>query len=112
MIDLPALEQRLRELFEENFEFLKAEGGHGINDFIKEQAFNQILFYLRKTHKLIEKISEAELKLTLPGCLSPVQKLLYTIEGDEARMYDLKTHDRASVEGNKELYHWQRNVYA
>ncbi|WP_319559002.1 hypothetical protein [Marispirochaeta sp.] len=43
MIDLPALEKRLRDIFEKNFEFLKAEGGHGINDYIKEQALDRTI---------------------------------------------------------------------
>ena len=32
------IEGRLREIFEENFEFIKAEGGHTITEFIKEEA--------------------------------------------------------------------------
>ena len=114
------IENQLRDLFEENYEFIKAEGGHSITDFIKEEAFNQVLYYFRKNIELIKKITDAEVKLTLPECHSPGDNLKYTIEGvidivregDETWMYDLKTHDRFSIENNKELYRQQLNVYA
>lgn len=114
------IEGRLREIFEENFEFIKAEGGHTITEFIKEEAYNQILWYFRKNKELIERISQAEVRLTLPGQKSPGDGRAYTIEGvvdivaeaGETWMYDLKTHDLAAIESNKELYREQLNVYA
>ena len=65
------VEAKVREIFEENFEFIKAEGGHSITEFIKEEAFNQVLYYFRKNIELITKISHAEVKLTLPEQKSP-----------------------------------------
>ena len=114
------VETRLREMFEENFEFIRAEGGHSITEFIKEEAFRQILFYFRKNVEMIAKIAQAEVKLTLPEQVTPKDEIRYTIEGvidivregDETWMYDVKTHDRFSVESNKELYRQQLNVYA
>jgi len=119
-LEVTRIEHRLREIFEENLEFIKAEGSHSITDFIKEEAFNQILLYLRKNFELIRKITEAEVKLTLPEQTTPVLGLRYTVEGvidivregDETWMYDLKTHDRSSIECNKDLYRQQLNVYA
>ncbi len=114
------VEARLREIFEENFEFIRAEGGHSITDFIKEEAYLQILCYFRKNIAIIDQITEAEVKLTLPGLRTPEKKRTYTIEGvvdiiragDEVWMYDLKTHDRFAVENNKPFYREQLNVYA
>lgn len=114
------IEDRLREIFEENFEFIRAEGGHSITDFIKEEAFQQILCYFRKNIRLIDQITDAEVKLTLPGLETPLKKRPFTIEGvidiiregDEVWMYDLKTHDRFAIENNKPYYREQLNVYA
>jgi len=118
--EIAEIEEQLRDLFEENYEFIKAEGGHSINDFIREEAYQQILYYFRKNLDLIQKITEAEVKLTLPEQLSPTEKRKYTIEGvidivqegEEVWMYDLKTHDRFSIENNKDFYRNQLNVYA
>lgn len=114
------VETRLRDIFEENFEFIRAEGGHSITDFIKEEAFLQVLCYFRKNADLIDRITEAEVKLTLPGLSTPEGGRPYTIEGvvdivcdgEEVWMYDLKTHDRFSIENNKPFYREQLNVYA
>jgi len=114
------VEAKVREIFEENFDFIRAEGGHSITEFIKEEAFNQILYYFRKNIELITKITQAEVKLTLPEQKTPKEGIHYTIEGvidivregKETWMYDIKTHDRFAVESNKELYRQQLNVYA
>lgn len=114
------IESRIREIFDENFEFIRAEGGHSITEFIKEEAFRQVLFYFRKNVELIAKIAQAEVKLTLPEQVTPADGIRYTIEGvidivregDETWMYDIKTHDRFAVESNKDLYREQLNVYA
>ncbi len=118
--ELKELENQIRDIFDENYDFIKAEGGHSITDFIREEAFTQVLYYFRKNHDIIEKITEAEVRLTLPEQRTPNKKLKYTIEGiidivregDETWMYDLKTHDRFSIENHKELYRQQLNVYA
>lgn len=114
------VEERLRDIFEENFEFIRAEGGHSITDFIREEAFLQVLCYFRKNADLIDRITEAEVKLTLPGLLTPGDARPYTIEGvvdivcedEQVWMYDLKTHDRFAIENNKPFYREQLNVYA
>lgn len=114
------IEERLREIFEENFEFIRAEGGHSITDFIKEEAYLQVLCYFQKNLAIIDRITDAEVKLTLPGQKTPQNRRNYAIEGvvdiiqekDEVWMYDLKTHDRFAIENNKALYREQLNVYA
>lgn len=117
---LQELEGKIRQIFEENFELIRAEGGHSITDFLKEEAFNQILCYLRKNRALIERITEAEVKLTLAGQKTPGTGRSYAIEGvvdiiregEDVWMYDLKTHERSAIEANKEFYREQLNVYA
>ncbi len=68
--------------------------------------------------------------MTLPERISPIQNLKYTIEGiidivrevDKTWMYDLKTHDRFSIENNRftappteklfEKEEGERNIFA
>lgn len=114
------VEARIREIFDENFEFIRAEGGHSITEFIKEEAFRQVLYYFRRNVDLIAKIAQAEVKLTLPEQVTSEAGIRYTIDGvidivredEETWMYDLKTHDRFAIESNRELYRQQLNVYA
>lgn len=114
------IEKTIRDLFNDNYEIMQFEGGHSITSYIKEEALNQIIFYYHKNRALIDKITDAEVKLTLPEQRTPVKSIRYTIEGivdilregEETWMYDIKTHDRAYIENNKDLYRRQLNVYA
>jgi hypothetical protein len=111
---------KLRDFFEENYEYMKEEGGHMITDYTKELAFQQIKYYFLRNYELIERITDAEVKLTLPQQLTPIQEIPYTIEGvidivqEEGRvwMYDLKSHDLESIESNLDFYKQQLNIYA
>jgi superfamily I DNA/RNA helicase len=60
------IEEKLKEIFEENYELLKREGGHSLSEYVKQDAFHHVFFYFRKMRKMIDRISEAEVKLTLP----------------------------------------------
>ena len=75
------IELKLRDFFEENFEFLKDSSGHSIDSYMKEKAFQQVLYYWKKNRKLIERITRSEVKLSLPERVTPNQKIPYTIEG-------------------------------
>jgi len=113
-------DSQIRELFEENYEFLKVEGGHVITDFVKEQAFLQVLWYWKRNRALAEKVTQAEVRLVLPEQRSPSSGLRYSLEGvvdivregEETWMYDLKTPERAAIEANIDSYRAQLNVYA
>ncbi len=115
-----SIESVIKDLFEENYDIMQYEGGHSITSYIKEEALNQIIYYYHKNLSLIEKITDAEVKLTLPEQRTPSKKIRYTIEGvvdilregDETWMYDIKTHDRDYIENNKDLYRRQLNIYA
>ena len=68
---------------------------------------------------LRRSVTETEVKLALPGLTTPRGRpfLLEGVvdivrDGDEVRMYDLKTHDDREVRAERELYEDQLNVYA
>ena len=114
------IESKLREFFEENFNFLKESSGHTIDGYMKEKARQQVIYYWKKNRDLIDKITRSEVKLSLPEQRTPNDKIPFTIEGivdivqekDETWLYDLKTHDIERIKANEELYKEQLFVYA
>ncbi|MCQ2109787.1 MAG: PD-(D/E)XK nuclease family protein [Fibrobacter sp.] len=113
-------EQILRDMFEDNFRYLRENAGHTINENMKQNAYKQVLCYYRKNKAIIDQITRAEVKLSLPEQQTPNQKIPYTIEGvvdivregDETWLYDLKTHDPERIQAEPEKYKEQLNVYA
>lgn len=113
------VEQRIREAFELNYEMLRLEGGHAITPDGKQLALNQVLYYWRKLRDVAERVTETEVKLSLPEQRTP-KKRKFSIDGivdivreeQETWMYDIKTHDPNYVKENLNLYEQQLNVYA
>lgn len=113
------IELKIRESFAQNYELLKLEGGHALTEATQNDALQQVLFYYRKLKEVASKVTDTEVKLTLPDQKTPEGRS-FTIEGivdivreeDEVWMYDIKTHDPSYVNANKELYEKQLNVYA
>jgi hypothetical protein len=113
------IEQRIREAFELNYEMLRLEGGHAITPDGKQLALNQVLFYWRKLRDVAERVTDTEVKLSLPEQRTPKGRK-FSIEGvvdivreeQETWMYDIKTHDPNYVKKNLDLYEEQLNVYA
>lgn len=113
------MEAQMRQWFEDNFQALKLEGGHALTPDVKEGAWQQVLFYWRKLHHIAEKVTDTEVKLNLPGQISPAGRP-FGIEGvvdvvrEEGRvtMYDIKTHDADVIRANLTDYARQLNVYA
>jgi len=113
------IEQRIREAFELNYEMLRLEGGHAITPDGKQLALNQVLFYWRKLRDVAERVTDTEVKLSLPEQRTPKGRK-FSIEGvvdivreeQETWMYDIKTHDPNYVKENLDLYEEQLNVYA
>ncbi|MFA4911440.1 MAG: PD-(D/E)XK nuclease family protein [Desulfobacteria bacterium] len=113
------MEEFLQHSFDENFEHLKRESAHTIPPALKELAWQQVLLYWRKLKDIAEKVTETEVKLTLPEQTTPASRR-YTIEGvvdivkedDKVIMYDLKTHEAEQVRAFQDLYAKQLNVYA
>lgn len=113
------IELKIQEIFAQNYELLKLEGGHSLTEATQKDAYNQVLFYYRKLKDVATKVTDTEVKLTLPDQKTPEGRS-FTIEGivdivreeDEVWMYDIKTHDPVYVNANKDLYEKQLNVYA
>lgn len=113
------VENRIKEIFEQNYEMLKLEGGHALTPDVTQAAMMQVLYYYRKMRSIAERVTDTEVKLTLPDQTTPDGRR-FTIEGvvdivredDEIWMYDIKTHDPDYIKGNKEYYEKQLNVYA
>ena len=113
------IEEELKLKFEENYAMLRLGGGHALTADVKEAAWKQVLYYYRKLSSVAERVSETEVKLTLPDQLS-AQERRFTIEGvvdivseqDQVWMYDIKTHDPEYVRANRSFYEKQLNVYA
>ena len=114
------LDTFIREAFEENFERLRQEAGKSITSNVKDAALQQVLLYWQKLKLLAEKVTETEVRLTLPEQRSPSGRR-FTLEGvvdivredDKTTMYDVKTHLDALAAGEDlEPYRKQPNVYA
>ena len=110
---------KIKEYFEDNYELMRLEGGHAVTEDIKQLALTQVLYYFTKMREVATKVTDTEVKLTLPDQKTPKGRN-FTIEGivdivrddNETWMYDIKTHETAYIESNKELYEKQLNVYA
>ena len=115
------LEEFIVDAFETNYESLRLEGGHSVTAEIKRQALLQVLMYYRKLKSIAETVTHTEVRLTLSQQTTK-KGSKFTIEGvvdiirdnkkDTTTMYDIKTHDAEYVNGHKELYEKQLNVYA
>ncbi|GGB24906.1 PD-(D/E)XK nuclease family protein [Puia dinghuensis] len=113
------IENRIKSIFEQNYEMLKLEGGHALTADSLQAALNQVLYYYRKLRPIAESVSETEVKLTLPEQFTPEGRK-FTIEGvvdiveegDDVWMYDIKTHDPDYIRANTQLYESQLNVYS
>lgn len=109
----------LDEVFEENYQRMRFDGGHALTPDVKDVALQQVKAYYRKLRDVAENVSETEVRLTLPEQTTPEGRK-YTVEGvvdivrdnDRTVMYDIKTHEADFVRKNIELYENQLNVYA
>lgn len=113
------VEQHIREFFERNYDLLRQEGGHVLAQGAKRQALEQSLLYWRKLKAIATSVTETEVRLALPGQVTPKRRPFViegvvdiVREGNEVRMYDLKTHEASEVRSERDLYEDQLNVYA
>ena len=119
MIEEHEVIEKIKVYFEENYELMRLEGGHAITEDIKQLALTQVLYYFTKMRDVATKVTDTEVKLTLPDQKTEKGRN-FTIEGivdivkdaDDTWMYDIKTHDLDYIISNKELYEKQLNVYA
>ena len=111
--------ERIREFFELNYEMLRLEGGHTMTEATKQMALNQIIFYYKRMKDVAERVTETEVKLTLPEQKTPSSRS-FSIQGivdivrqdDETWMYDIKTHDLGYIQENRDYYEKQLDIYA
>lgn len=113
------IEDRLREFFDENYELLRVSGGHQLAPDVLEGAFQQVVAYWRKLRGVAEKVTETEVRLTLPDQKTPQGRKFGIMgvvdivrEDGHTTMYDLKTHEADYVRANVAQYAPQLNVYA
>src|SRR5258708_23409812 len=87
-------------MFDANYETLKLEAGYALTPYIAEIGFQQVLRYWQKLRSVAERVTDTEVKLTLPEQRT-AEGRKYVIEGvvdiirDDERtiMYDIKTHE-------------------
>jgi hypothetical protein len=112
------VQAQIEEAFELNYERLRLEGGHALTEDLKKLAIKLVLLYWKKMPEVAEKITETEVKLSLPGRESPGRRT-FSIEGivdivkekEETWMYDIKTHDAGYVKDHLDQFERQLNVY-
>jgi hypothetical protein len=113
------IEQRIDEFFQENLAALALESGHSLSPEVRETARQQVLMYWRKLNDIAMRITDTEVRLSLPQQKSPRGRT-FAIEGvvdivredERVVMYDIKTHDTEAIKANIEDYERQLNVYA
>jgi hypothetical protein len=113
------IEDFIKLRLKENLKLMQAETGQRVNQSVVIAAERQALAYWHTMHLLAVKITETEVKLSLPECSTPKGRT-FTIEGvvdivqEDSGMsiYDIKTMPRDYVENNKSKFAMQLNVYA
>jgi len=113
------MDARIDEYFQANYELLSLEGGRQLGPQAIAAAREQVHAYWIKLKDVAAKVTDTEVKLTLPDQTTPDGRR-FSIEGvvdivrEEGRttMYDVKTHEADYVRANLKLYSPQLNVYA
>jgi hypothetical protein len=115
----PITERELKDMFEKNFEHLRAENGHSLSPEVREAAWQQVRLYWVRLRHIAETVTDTEVELSLPNqktlkgrhfCIEGVVDIVR--ESDRVTMYDIKIHDLEFVRSNSEFYEDQLNVYA
>jgi hypothetical protein len=120
MNGLPSVtESELKDMFERNFEALRAENGHSLSPQVREAAWQQVRLYWVRLRHIAEAVTDTEVELSLPNQKTPkghpfcIEGIVDIVREDErVTMYDIKTHDLDFVRSNCEFYQDQLNIYA
>lgn len=113
------VETFIREAFEENYETIRLETARTLSPAGRQAALRQVLMYWHRMQEVAERVTDTEVRLTLPNQKSPAGHQ-FSIHGvvdivrddDSTIMYDIKTHDPEYVRTHRDLYTDQLNVYA
>ncbi|MDW8292816.1 MAG: hypothetical protein RML84_06925 [Anaerolineae bacterium] len=65
------IERRIDEFFEQNLAELALEMGHALSPEVREIARQQVHMYWRKLRHIAERVTDAEVRLTLPQQRTP-----------------------------------------
>lgn len=112
------LEKKIDEFFEQNYEMIRAEGNRPLTPDMRKKAKDQVKEYWRKLKHIATRITDTEVRLTLPEQKTPEGRR-FAIEGivdivreeEETWMYDLKTQEKEMIEENIQDFINQLNVY-
>ena len=114
------LEEKLRELFEANYEFLKESSGHSINELMKERAFEQILMYWKKRQETILDGKISSIDISVSNQKNPNTQIPFSVEGKidvlekdgKLSLFDITTNSSEQIEGSMAFYKDELNLYA
>jgi len=113
------IEAYIRQVFEQNYEELRMDSGHALSPDARRTALQQVLLYWRVLREVAERVTDTEVRLSLPGQETPrgreysIEGIVDIVQEDERTvMYDIKTHNADYVRANLEQYEQQLNVYA
>lgn len=113
------IEEFIKTAYEQNYEVLKMETGISLAPESKKAGLLQSLYYWQKMHDVALKVTETEIRLSLPGNSSPgehefgIEGIVDIVqEGGKTIIYDIKTHNVDFVRSHLDLYEDQLNVYA
>ena len=117
--DEQEMQDFLQQSYYQNYDLLRLESGIALSPEVKQAGMQQVLFYWQKMRDVALNVSETEVRLSLPGQESPKERV-FGIEGvvdivrerGQTIMYDVKTHEVASVRSQIEINDEQLNVYA
>ena len=120
MNDEIKIEEKLREFFEANYEYLKESSGHSINELMKERAFEQVLIYWKKHRQMILDGKVSSMQISVPNLRTPNKAIPYSIEGmidvlekdGKRSLFDVTTNSREQIEDDIDLYKDELNLYA
>ena len=115
----PDIDAQIEDFFQRNLRELEADRGHALAPGVRATALNQVKLYYRRLQEIAEKVTDTEVKLSLPGQHTPAGRP-FTIEGvvdivrekDRTVLYDIKTHDAVEIRANVGDYAKQLSVYA
>ena len=114
------IDELIEEFFAENLKAIQLEGGHALAPEVKLTALWQVRLYWRKLREVAEKVTDTEVKLSLPQQKMLSKDKMFGIEGvvdivrenDKVVMYDIKTHEADEIRKRPDTYRKQLNVYA
>ena len=113
-------ENKLREFFEANYEYLKETSGHSINQAMKEQALEQVFLYWKKHKDMILGGEISSVKLSAGNLRTPNQNIPFALEGEintsekdgQITLFDITTKSREQIENDIDFYQDELNLFA